>query len=88
LLILDDFGLAPIEPLQCRDFFEVVDDRNGFRSTIIASQLPVSSWHGIFFDATIADAVLDRLLQEPYRFELEGPSRHQRTIPFEENKPE
>jgi len=80
LLILDDFGLAPLEALQCRDFLEVVEDRNGNASTIVASQLPVSSWHGVFADATIADAVLDRLLHGSYRFELKGPSRRRREV--------
>ena len=79
LLILDDFGLAPLEALHCRDFLEVVEDRHGYASTIVASQLPVSSWHAVFADATIADAVLDRLLQGAYRFELKGPSRRQGT---------
>jgi DNA replication protein DnaC len=78
LLILDDFGIAPLEPLQCRDFLEVVEDRHGFASTIVASQLPVSSWLPVFADATIAEAVLDRLLQSSYRFELKGPSKRQR----------
>ena len=78
ILILDDFGLAPLEPLQCRDFLEVVEDRYGSASIVVASQLPVSSWHGVFADATIADAVLDRLLQNAHRFELKGPSRRQR----------
>ena len=77
LLILDDFGLAPLEPMQCRDFLEVVEDRYGSASIIVASQLPVSSWHSVFADATIADAVLDRLLQNAHRFELKGPSRRQ-----------
>jgi len=77
LLILDDFGLAPLEPLQCRDFLEVVEDRYGSASIIVASQLPVSSWHSVFADATIADAVLDRLLQNAHRFELKGISRRQ-----------
>jgi len=85
LLILDDFGLAPLEPLHCRDFLEVVEDRYGSASTIVASQLPVSSWHGVFADATIADAVLDRLLQGAHRFELKGPSRRQRDSPPVEN---
>jgi DNA replication protein DnaC len=81
LLILDDFGLAPLEPLQCRDFLEVVEDRHGYASTIAASQLPVSSWHAVFADSTIADAVLDRLLQGAYRFELKGPSLRQGSSP-------
>jgi len=80
LLILDDFGLAPLEPLQCRDFLEVVEDRYGSASIIVASQLPVSSWHSVFADATIADAVLDRLLQNAYRFDLKGPSKRQTNI--------
>jgi DNA replication protein DnaC len=88
LLILDDFGLAPLEPMQCRDFLEVVEDRHGSSSTIVASQLPVSCWHGIFADATIADAVLDRLLQGAYRFELKGPSRRQKEVPHEAGEAE
>jgi DNA replication protein DnaC len=84
LLILDDFGLAPLEPMQCRDFLEVVEDRHGAASMIVASQLPVSSWHAVFADATIADAVLDRLLQGAYRFELKGPSRRQQGSPGKE----
>jgi len=86
LLILDDFGLAPLEPLQCRDFLEVVEDRYGTASIIVASQLPVSSWHGVFADATIADAVLDRLLQNSYRFELKGLSRRRQAFPAAENE--
>jgi len=80
LLILDDFGITPIEPMQCRDFLEVVEDRHGSASTIVVSQLPVSSWHGVFSDVTIADAVLDRVLQGAYRFELKGPSLRQREV--------
>jgi DNA replication protein DnaC len=79
LLIIDDFGLTPLEPLQCRDFLEVVEDRHESASTIVSSQLPVSLWHGVFADATIADAILDRLLQGAHRFELKGPSRRQHT---------
>jgi DNA replication protein DnaC len=74
LLILDDFGLANLETLHCRDLLEVVDDRHGAKSMLVVSQLPVSAWHGLFADHTIADAVLDRLLQGANRFELSGPS--------------
>jgi DNA replication protein DnaC len=83
LLILDDFGLAPLEPMQCRDFLEVVEDRHGSALMIVASQLPVSSWHAVFADATIADAALDRLLQGAHRFNLKGPSRRQQDSPGE-----
>ena len=58
----------------------MVEDRYASASTVVASQLPVSNWHGVFADATIADAVLDRLLQQAYRFELKGPSRRQRDV--------
>jgi len=83
LLILDDFGLTPLEPLHCRDLLEVVEDRNAIASTIVASQLPVSSWHAAFADATIAEAVLDRLLSKAYRFELKGPSWRQLKTSFQ-----
>jgi DNA replication protein DnaC len=88
LLILDDFGLAPLEPLQCRDFLEVVEDRYDAASVIVASQLPVSAWHAVFADATIADAVLDRLLQNAHRFELKGLSRRQHLLASEKNEKE
>lgn len=74
LLILDDFGLASLDPLQCRDLLEVIDERQDDKSTLLTSQLPVSEWHGVFEDATLADAVLDRLVHNAYRFELKGPS--------------
>ncbi len=81
LLILDDWGLNVFDPLACRDLLEVVEDRYDTRSTLIASQLPISSWYAIFQDATIADAILDRLVHVAYRIELAGVSR--RTAPAE-----
>jgi DNA replication protein DnaC len=75
LLILDDFGLAPLDAAHCRDLLEIVDDRCGKGSVLITAQLPVSEWHGVFEDATIADAVLDRLVHNAHRLELRGPSR-------------
>jgi DNA replication protein DnaC len=74
LLILDDFGLSNLDTPQCRDFLEVIEDRYKSKAVLIASQLPVASWYSLFADPTIADAVLDRLLQGAYRFELSGPS--------------
>ena len=74
LLILDDFGMSPIDPAACRDFLEVVDDRHGKNSVMLTAQLPVNAWHGVFEDATIADAVLDRLIHSAYRIEPKGPS--------------
>lgn len=75
LLILDDFGLSPLDVLHCRDLLEIADDRYGKGSTLITAQLPVAGWHGIFDDATIADAVLDRLVHNSHRIELHGPSK-------------
>lgn len=75
LLILDDFGLSPLDPLHCRDLLEIVDDRYGHGSILVTAQLPVSGWHGVFADPTIADAVLDRLVHNAHRIALHGPSR-------------
>jgi len=75
LLILDDFGLSSLSTVHCRDLLELVDDRYGKGSVLVTAQLPVSGWHGIFEDATIADAVLDRLVHNAHRIELHGPSK-------------
>ena len=74
LLILDDWGLITLNPLEGRLLLEVFEDRCGERSTIIAAQLPVSNWHGLFEDSTVADAVLDRVVHNSHRFELHGAS--------------
>ena len=68
-LVVDDFLLRPLQPDQAADVLEVIEDRAGLRSTIVTSQLPVEHWHEALGDATIADAVLDRLLREgaPHR---------------------
>ncbi len=75
LLILDDFGLSPLTADQGRDLLEVIEDRFGIGSTIISAQLPVTEWHALYTDSTIADAVLDRLVHNAYRLKPEGPSR-------------
>lgn len=74
LLIIDDFGLAHLPQQQCLDLMEIIEDRHARRSTIIASQLPVSGWYDLFAEATIADAILDRLIHTSYRIELKGES--------------
>jgi DNA replication protein DnaC len=75
LLILDDFALVPITEEQCRDMLEVADDRSGSSSFIISSQLPVKDWYQTFANATLADAILDRVVHGSYRLELSGPTR-------------
>ena len=74
-LVLDDWGTGSLDAPTRADLLEVVDDRAGQRATIITHQLPVEHWHGWIGDATIADAILDRLLPKAHRFNLEGPSR-------------
>lgn len=74
LLILDDFGLANLDKKQQMDLMEIIEDRHGRSSTIIASQLPVASWYEIIGEATIADAILDRLVHSSHRIELKGNS--------------
>lgn len=74
LLILDDWGLAPLTPEQGRDLLEIVDDRHNRSSTIITSQLPVEHWHETIANPTVADAILDRLIHNAHRLQLNGPS--------------
>lgn len=74
LLIIDDFGLTHLEQQQQLDLMEIVEDRHGRASTIIASQLPVSNWYDVIPEETIADAILDRLVHVSYRIELKGES--------------
>lgn len=75
VLVLDDWGLAPLNERERRDLLEIVDDRHGTGSTIITSQLDSKLWHDQLGDATIADAVCDRLLHNAHRLVLKGPSR-------------
>ncbi len=74
VLILDDFGLAPLTPTECHDLLEIIDDRNRLHSTVVASQLPIDGWHTILTDPTIADAILDRLVHNAYKIKLTGDS--------------
>lgn len=74
LLILDDWGLAPMNAEDVRDLLEIIDDRVNQRATLITSQLPVNHWHEYLGEPTVADAVLDRLLQSAHRLELKGDS--------------
>jgi len=75
LLILDDWGLKPLDPLQRNDLLEVLEDRYKLRSTIVTSQLPISKWHDQLDEPSIADAILDRLVHNAYKIALKGPSK-------------
>lgn len=74
VLVLDDWGLATPDDEQRRDLLEILDDRYQRKSTIITSQLPITHWHEHLNDATIADAILDRLLHNAIKLELHGDS--------------
>lgn len=74
VLILDDWAVAALDAGTRADLLEIIDDRAATRGTIITSQLPVEHWHGWIGDATIADAMLDRLLQRTHRITLKGES--------------
>jgi DNA replication protein DnaC len=75
VLVLDDWGLAPVQDQERRDLLEILEDRYGSRSTIITSQLPPAQWHDYLGEATLADAICDRLLHNAHRLVLKGPSR-------------
>ncbi len=74
LLILDDWGPDRLNAGQRRDLMEIVEDRSGSGSTLITSQLPVDKWHDVIGEPTFADAILDRLVHNAYRLQLDGPS--------------
>jgi DNA replication protein DnaC len=88
LLILDDFGLDRLNATHCRDILEIFEDRQGAGSIIITAQLPVAQWHGVFEDATVADAALDRIVHNSYRIELRGPSRRRAAVKKESDSVE
>jgi DNA replication protein DnaC len=75
VLVLDDWGIAPLRDQERRDMLEIVEDRHGARATIITSQLPVENWHDYVGDPTIADALLDRVVHTAHRIKLKGPTR-------------
>jgi DNA replication protein DnaC len=81
VLILDDWGLVPLDDQQRRDVLEILEDRHGIRSTIVTSQLPIETWHDYIAHPTIADAVLDRLVHNAHKLAMKGPSRRKEKAP-------
>jgi DNA replication protein DnaC len=75
VLVIDDFGLAPLEDQQRQDLLEVLEDRHDLHSTVVASQLPVQKWHAHIEEPTLADAICERLLHNAHRLMLKGPTR-------------
>jgi DNA replication protein DnaC len=81
LVVLDDWCLHPLTDAYRRDLLEILEDRYGRRSTVVTSQLPVATWHEAFGDATLADAVLDRLVHNAHELQLKGESRRKPSAP-------
>ncbi len=78
LLVIDDFGLMELDLDNCRDLFEVIDGRDGRRSTIIVSQFPVENWYDMFSNATYAEACLSRITDKKHAYRLEMNGRSMR----------
>ncbi len=88
VLVIDDLLLRPLTPEQAGDLLEIIEDRAHLRAIIVTSQLPVSLWHEALGDPTVADAILDRLLEQSHRIELSGESmRRKQTPPTDNEKP-
>ena len=78
LLILDDWGLEPLQPAHRHDLMEILDDRHGSHSTLVISQLPTDQWYASIGDNTLADAILDRLMHNAHQLKLNGESMRQK----------
>lgn len=74
VLVVDDWAMAPLSDIERRDFLEICEDRYQIRSTILTSQLPVAQWHTQIGDPTLADSILDRLVHNAHRVEMQGES--------------
>jgi len=75
ILVIDDWGLTPSRDAERQDLLEILEDRYGSRSTIMSSQIPRDKWHDYLGDATVADAILDRIIHNAHKVVLNGPSR-------------
>jgi DNA replication protein DnaC len=84
LLILDDFGLQPLDAMNRAAMMEIIEDRHGKGSIIITSQIPVNKWYDIIGEQTVADAILDRIIHEAHRLELKGESLRKKEKRMEE----
>ena len=84
LLVIDDWGMYPLNSDSARDIFEVLEDRAHRGSTLIVSQVPIENWYDIIAAPTIADAILDRLVHNAYRIELIGESMRKKLSPLTE----
>ena len=86
LLLIDDFGIAPLDAASRSTLMEIIEDRHGKGSTIITSQVPISAWHDVIGEQTIADAILDRIVHDAHRLEMKGESLRKKRQPRNEEK--
>jgi DNA replication protein DnaC len=80
LLVIDDFGIQPLDAQSRSTLMEIMEDRHGKSSTIITSQVPVNMWHEIIGEQTIADAILDRIVHDSHRIEMKGESLRKKRL--------
>jgi len=80
LIVIDDWGIAPLTGEHRHDLLEVLDDRYSLRATVVTSQIPVEKWHEYLDDPTIADAILDRLIHNAYKIKLKGGSMRKKRL--------
>lgn len=78
LLIIDDFGMQPLDAQSRSVLMDIIEDRHGKRSTLFTSQVPVNNWYEVIGEQTIADAILDRIIHDAHRLELNGESMRKR----------
>ena len=85
LLIIDDFGMQPLDAQSRAILMEIIEDRHGKRSMLFTSQVPVNNWYEVIGEQTVADAILDRIIHDAHRLELHGDSMRKRkeTLPPE-----
>ena len=86
LLLIDDFGIQPLDAQSRATLMEIIEDRHGKASTIITSQVPVNMWHEIIGEQTIADAILDRIVHDAHRIEMKGESLRKKKQPKNEEQ--
>jgi DNA replication protein DnaC len=84
LLIIDDFGIQPLDQQSRTILMEIIEDRHGKRSTLFTSQVPVTKWHEVIGEQTIADAILDRIIHVAHRLELKGESMRKKKTTLQE----
>ena len=86
VLLIDDFGIQPLDAQSRSVLMEIMEDRHGKSSTIITSQIPVNKWHDIIGEQTIADAILDRIVHDAHRIEMKGESLRRKKMPINDEE--